>query len=95
MPLKHLQHMQYVQHPPIYFCNTEMKQLQHTSKTFETLETQYKMGKVKVSRFRAPRWEPATSRSVRAPPAPAVLVGALGSVEEDLRRHGTCAPERS
>ena len=33
MLLKHLQH------PPIYFCNIKMKQLQHTSKTSETLET--------------------------------------------------------
>ena len=37
--LKHLQHMQHVQHPPIYFCNIHVKQLQHTSKTSETLET--------------------------------------------------------
>jgi len=28
----------------------------------------------------------------RAPPVPSALVGALGSAEEDLRRHGTCAP---
>jgi hypothetical protein len=39
MSLKHLQPMQYMQHPTIYFCNIHMKQLQHTSKTFETLET--------------------------------------------------------
>jgi hypothetical protein len=31
--------MQYVQHPPIYFCNTKIKHLQHTSETCETLET--------------------------------------------------------
>jgi hypothetical protein len=35
-PLEHLQHMQ---HPPIYFCNIKTKQLQHTSETFKTLET--------------------------------------------------------
>jgi hypothetical protein len=38
MPLEHLQHMQHVQHPPIYFCNIKMKQLQHTSETFEILK---------------------------------------------------------
>jgi hypothetical protein len=36
MPLKHLQHLQ---HPPIYFYNIHMKQLQHTSKTSKTLKT--------------------------------------------------------
>jgi hypothetical protein len=36
MPLKHLQH---VQHPPIYFYNIKMKQLQHTSEMSETLKT--------------------------------------------------------
>jgi hypothetical protein len=36
MPLKQLQHMQ---HPPIYFCNVHMKQMQHTSETSETFET--------------------------------------------------------
>ena len=39
VPLKQLQHMQLVQHPPIYFCNIHMKQLQHTSETPETLKT--------------------------------------------------------
>jgi len=33
MLLKHLQH------PPIYFYNIKMKQLQHISETSETLET--------------------------------------------------------
>ena len=32
------------------------------------------------------------SPDARAPPTPAALVGALGSVGEDMRRHGTCAP---
>jgi len=32
------------------------------------------------------------SGGTRAPPAPGTLVGALGSAEEDLRHHGTCAP---
>ena len=31
--------MQHVQHLPIYFCNIHIKQMQHTSKTTETLET--------------------------------------------------------
>jgi hypothetical protein len=39
MLLKQLQHMQHVQHPPIYFCNIHKKQLQHTFKTTETPET--------------------------------------------------------
>jgi hypothetical protein len=33
--------------------------------------------------------------SARAPPAPAVVVGALGSVGEDMRRLGTCAQRPS
>jgi hypothetical protein len=39
MSVKRLQQMQHVQHSLIYFCNIYMKQLQHTSETFETLET--------------------------------------------------------
>jgi hypothetical protein len=31
--------MRDVQHPSVYFCNIQMKQWQHTSKTSETLET--------------------------------------------------------
>ena len=37
----------------------------------------------------ATEWEPAPSGSVRAQPARAALVGALGSVETDLRRATT------
>jgi hypothetical protein len=36
--------------------------------------------------------EATATRNVRAPKAPPALVGALGSAEEDLRRHGICAP---
>ena len=32
------------------------------------------------------------SHGARASPAPSTLMGALGSVGEDLRCHGTCAP---
>jgi len=39
MPLKVLQHMQQVQHPPIYFCNIYMIQFQHASEAIETIET--------------------------------------------------------
>ena len=31
--------MQYVQHPPIYFCNIHIKLLQHALETSETIET--------------------------------------------------------
>jgi hypothetical protein len=36
---KQLQHMEHVQHLPIYFYNIHMVQLQHTSKTSRTIET--------------------------------------------------------
>ena len=79
----------------IYFFNIHIKQLQHTSQTSETLETyicNIGEGKPGAGRFRSSGWDPAASGGTRAPLAPGTLVGALGSAEEDLRRHGTCAP---
>jgi hypothetical protein len=73
--------MQHVQHPPLYFCNIKMKQLQHTSKMSKILESYIcNVGERKVS------------RSTRAPPAPATFVGALDSTREYVRCHDICAP---
>jgi hypothetical protein len=70
--------------------------LQHTSKILsETLETyicNIGEGKVKACRFQTSRWDLVASGGVRAPPAPTMLMGALGLAGEDLRRHGTCVP---
>jgi len=91
MPLKHLQHMQ---HPPIYFYNIKINQLQHTSETSETRETYI----CNIGEGRPGQSFPTVGVGangeprLRAPPAPATLVDALGSAREDLRRHNTCAP---
>jgi hypothetical protein len=91
MPLKHLQHMQ---HPPIHFYNINIKQLQYTSETPETLEAYIcnRGGEGWAGRFWPSRREPAASHGARAPPAPPALMGALGSAGEDMRCHNMCAP---
>jgi hypothetical protein len=48
--------------------------------------------KGRAGRFWLLGWEAAASHRARAPPTLATLMGALGSVGEDLRRHGTCVP---
>jgi len=69
--------------------------LQHNYETSQTLETYiFNIGERKVGagRFWLLGWDTAASGSVRAPPAPATLVGALGSAGEDMRHHSTCTP---
>jgi hypothetical protein len=61
-----------------------MKHLQYTFEIYKILETyicNIGEGEARADRFRSSGWEPAASYGARAPPAPVILVGALGSVE--------------
>jgi hypothetical protein len=70
MPLKQLQQIQHVQHPPIYLCNIHMKLLQHASETFETIEMYIcNTGEAWAGRFRLTGREPTASGCAQAPPS--------------------------